>query len=47
MDLTIPYTFYPTALPGWISWMLFLAALARWVTMVGPGGATTPPDRRS
>lgn len=27
MDLTIPYTFYPFALPHWIAWMLFLLAL--------------------
>jgi len=33
VDLTIPYTFYPTALPGWISWALFLTVLA------GGGGA--------
>ena len=26
MDLTIPYTFYPSALPAWISWTLFLLA---------------------
>lgn len=23
MDLTIPYTFYPIALPHWIAWVLF------------------------
>jgi 4-amino-4-deoxy-L-arabinose transferase-like glycosyltransferase len=28
MDLTIPYTFYPMALPHWIAWMLFLLAMA-------------------
>ena len=28
MDLTIPYTFYPSALPGWIAWTLFLSATA-------------------
>ena len=28
MDLTIPYTFYPMALPHWIAWTLFLVALA-------------------
>jgi formate-dependent nitrite reductase membrane component NrfD len=28
MDWTIPYTFYPMALPGWISWVLFLIAIA-------------------
>jgi hypothetical protein len=27
MDLTIPYTFYPSALPHWIAWTLFLAAI--------------------
>jgi hypothetical protein len=27
MDLTIPYTFYPVALPHWIAWALFLAAV--------------------
>jgi hypothetical protein len=27
VDLTIPYTFYPIALPGWIAWVLFLIAL--------------------
>ena len=25
MDLRIPYTFYPSALPAWIAWALFLA----------------------
>jgi hypothetical protein len=24
MDLTVPYTFYPLALPHWIAWTLFL-----------------------
>jgi hypothetical protein len=28
MDLTIPYTFYPLTLSGWIAWTLFLAATA-------------------
>jgi hypothetical protein len=28
MDLTIPYTFYPVALPHWIAWLLFLLAVA-------------------
>ena len=28
MDLTIPYTFYPIALPHWISWALFLTAMS-------------------
>jgi hypothetical protein len=32
MDLTIPYTFYPIALPHWIAWTLFLLAMS--------GGAT-------
>ena len=27
MDLTVPYTFYPVALPHWIAWMLFLLAV--------------------
>jgi hypothetical protein len=27
MDLTIPYTFYPLALPHWIAWTLFLIAM--------------------
>jgi hypothetical protein len=27
MDLTVPYTFYPIALPHWIAWTLFLAAI--------------------
>ncbi len=27
MDLTIPYTFYPFALPHWIAWALFLFAM--------------------
>jgi hypothetical protein len=27
MDLTIPYTFYPIALPHWIAWTLFLVAI--------------------
>ena len=33
MDLTIPYTFYPLALPGWIAWLLFLAATVGGVTV--------------
>jgi hypothetical protein len=32
MDLTIPYTFYPLALPHWIAWLLFLLAMAGGVT---------------
>ena len=27
MDLTIPYTFYPLALPHWIAWTLFSIAV--------------------
>jgi hypothetical protein len=27
VDVTIPYTFYPLALPHWIAWMLFLLAV--------------------
>jgi len=27
MDLTIPYTFYPTALPHWLAWVLFSLAV--------------------
>ena len=27
MDLTIPYTFYPLALPHWMAWALFLTAI--------------------
>jgi hypothetical protein len=27
MDLRIPYTFYPIALPHWIAWVFFSAAL--------------------
>jgi hypothetical protein len=27
MDLTVPYTFYPIALPHRIAWVLFLLAL--------------------
>ena len=27
MDLTVPYTFYPTALPHWIAWTLFVFAM--------------------
>ena len=27
MDLTIPYTFYPIALPHWMAWTLFLIAV--------------------
>ena len=41
MDLTIPYTFYPLALPGWIAWALFLTATVGGVTigiMRGQGG---------
>jgi hypothetical protein len=27
LDLTLPYTFYPIALPHWIAWGLFLLAM--------------------
>ena len=27
MHLTVPYTFYPSALPHWIAWTLFLFAI--------------------
>ena len=27
MDITVPYTFYPLALPHWIAWTLFLLAM--------------------
>ncbi|MGB6045294.1 MAG: hypothetical protein WBF93_19210 [Pirellulales bacterium] len=27
MDLSIPYTFYPSALPASLAWVLFLTAL--------------------
>ena len=27
MDLTVPYTFYPVALPHWIAWTLFGLAI--------------------
>lgn len=27
MDLTVPYTFYPIALPHWMAWVLFLLAM--------------------
>jgi len=27
MDLTVPYTFYPLALPHWIAWALFSLAM--------------------
>ena len=27
MDLTVPYTFYPSALPHWLAWSLFGVAL--------------------
>jgi hypothetical protein len=33
MDLTIPYTFYPIALPPWIAWTLFLLALVGGMTV--------------
>jgi hypothetical protein len=28
VDLTVPYTFYPLALPHWIAWTLFLIAVS-------------------
>ena len=40
MDLTIPYTFYPLALPHWIAWALFSAA------MVGATGVGVVAGRR-
>jgi hypothetical protein len=30
---TIPYTFYPLALPGWIAWALFLSATVGGITV--------------
>ena len=27
MDIRVPYTFYPLALPHWIAWTLFLLAM--------------------
>ena len=39
MDLTIPYTFYPVALPHWIAWTLFTLAIL--------GGGVTGLSRRS
>jgi hypothetical protein len=27
MDLTIPYTFYPLALPHWMAWTFFAVAM--------------------
>jgi hypothetical protein len=27
MDLSVPYTFYPLALPHWMGWTLFLLAM--------------------
>jgi hypothetical protein len=27
LDLTLPYTFYPLALPHWMAWGLFLLAV--------------------
>jgi hypothetical protein len=40
MDLTIPYTFYPLALPHWIAWTLFCTA------MLGGAGAGVLAGRR-
>ena len=39
MDLTIPYTFYPVALPHWIAWTLFTVAIL--------GGAALGLSQRS
>jgi len=39
MDLTIPYTFYPAALPHWIAWTLFTMAIL--------GGAAIGLSQRS
>ena len=33
MDLTIPYTFYPVALPHWIAWTLFTMAILGGLTL--------------
>lgn len=33
MELTIPYTFYPVALPHWIAWTLFIVAIVGGVTV--------------
>jgi len=41
MDLTVPYTFYPTALPHWIAWTLFSVAVAG-----GVGAAVIQVRRR-
>jgi formate-dependent nitrite reductase membrane component NrfD len=38
MDFTVPYTFYPLALPHWIAWTLFLAAVT---AGAGVGAVTT------
>ena len=45
MDLTIPYTFYPTALPHWIAWSLFLVAMVGGAVVgVGRGRARGWPS---
>jgi hypothetical protein len=33
MDLTIPYTFFPLALPTWIAWTLFFVATVGGITI--------------
>jgi hypothetical protein len=38
MDLTIPYTLYPLALPHWIAWTLFLLALLGGAALGMTGG---------
>ena len=43
MDLTIPYTFYPTALPHVLAWGLFgLAVLGALVTSFGVARVKRP-----
>jgi len=41
MDLTIPYTFYPTALPHQIAWLLFCMAITASVVTCTVIGKTT------
>jgi hypothetical protein len=38
MDLTVPYTFYPIALPHWIAWTLFSLAVLGGVLVGIAGG---------
>jgi hypothetical protein len=33
MDFTVPYTFYPVALPHWLAWLLFLLAILAGTTV--------------